>query len=167
MGLQYDDYIDLLIKKDEQAFNIVYHETKKSVYAIIRSIVRNESITEDLMQDTYIRAIEKIRTYKRNGKFNVWLNSIAHNIAMDYYRKNKKTIDFDEVDYQFKTDVNYESRMLVEALLKTIKPIEKQIVLLHVIDEYTFKEIAEMLDKPIGTVLWLYNKAIKQMRTEG
>ena len=59
------------------------------------------------------------------------------------------------------------AKMLVEALLKTIKPIEKQIVLLHIVDEYTFKEIAEMLDKPIGTVLWLYNKAIKQMRTEG
>ena len=167
MGLQFDDYIDLLIQKDEQAFKLIYDETKRSVYAIIRSIVRNETLTEDLMQDTYIRAIEKIRTYKKNGKFQVWINSIAHNIAMDYYRKNKTTIDFDEVDYQFKTEVNYESRMLVEALLKTIKPLEKQIVLLHIVDEYTFKEIAEMLDKPIGTILWLYNKAIKHMRTEG
>ena len=79
MGLQCDDYIDLLIQKDERAFKIIYDETKRSVYAIIRSIVRNEDITEDLMQDTYVRAIEKIRTYKKNGKFQVWLNlSLIH-----------------------------------------------------------------------------------------
>ena len=155
------------LKKDEQAFKLIYNETKKNVYAIIRSIVKNEQITEDLMQDTYIKAIEKIRSYKRNGKFQVWINSIAHNISVDYFRKNKKTIALEDVEYQLKTEVNHESRMIAEALLKTISPIEKQIVLLHVIDNYTFKDIAELIDKPIGTVLWLYNKAIQKMRTEG
>ncbi|MDY0209828.1 MAG: RNA polymerase sigma factor [Acholeplasma sp.] len=167
MKPQCDDYIDLIKQKDEQGFNAVYELTSRSVYAIIKSIVKNESITQDLMQDTYVRAIEKINSYKKNGKFKQWINSIAHNLAMDYFRKHKTSISFEEVEYQYKVETNHENKLLVEALLKTVSPLEKEIVLLRVIDELSFKEIALITQKPLGTVLWLYNKAIKKMRMEG
>ncbi len=167
MKLQCDDYIDLVKNRDEEAFKALYELTYKSVYAIIKSVIKNESITQDLMQDTYVRAIEKINSYKKNGKFKQWINSIAHNLAMDYFRKNKSTIDFEEVEYQYKVETNHENKLLVEELLKRVSQIEKDIVLMHIIDELSFKEIGIILNKPLGTVLWLYNKAIKTMRTEG
>jgi NTE family protein len=58
------------------------------------------------------------------------------------------------------------AKELITALMKVLEPIEREIVLLHIIDEYTFKEIGKVLNKPLGTVLWMYQNALKKMRTE-
>ncbi|MDD2575013.1 MAG: RNA polymerase sigma factor [Acholeplasmataceae bacterium] len=169
MALNYDDYIESLINKDEAAFNIIYEHSNRSVYAVIISVVKSKSVTEDLMQDTYIKAITKIHQYKKNGKFLSWLCSIAHRNAIDYYRANKQltTIDVSENEDLFETvSPNYEQRFLIEELLDKLDDISRQIVLLHIIGEQTFKEISSIVNKPLGTVLWLYNKAISTLKKE-
>lgn len=170
MSLNYDDYIELLIKKDENAFNIIYEYSNRSVFAVIISIVKSKEITENLMQDTYIKAITKIHTYKRNGKFLNWICSIAYRNAIDYYNQNKKLINMDLIENEdlFPTDSpDYESGYWIEELLNKLDETSRQIVLLHVIGEQTFKEIAAIVEKPLGTVLWLYNKAMTKLKKEG
>jgi RNA polymerase sigma-70 factor (ECF subfamily) len=166
MKINFDDYIDLLIKKDNEAFEFVYENTKKGVFSMIISIVKNKAVTEDLMQDTYIKMIEKIHTYKRGRNFNAWLIQIAKNNALDYYRKHKRETIYDPQEQEYyhkdlKTDpVTY----TVLDLVKPLDDIEKQIVLLRAVSEMKFKDIAKIVDRPLGTVLWLYNKAIKTLQ---
>ncbi|MCV2232105.1 RNA polymerase sigma factor [Paracholeplasma manati] len=169
MSFNYDDYIDLIIAKNDDGFKAVYDASKNIVYAIIRQKIKDPNTIEDLMQETYIKAIKSIKSYQKNGKFIKWLSSIAYNLTMDYYRINAKVSyqSEDSINLRFKTAaVNHEQRALVEALLKALDPIEATIVLYHIIDDYTFKDISKMVDKPLGTVLWMYQNALKKMRTE-
>ncbi|MCU0104656.1 RNA polymerase sigma factor [Acholeplasma vituli] len=169
MAFNYDDYVDLIIEKNESALEAVYEASKHIVYAIIRQKVKDPNTIEDLMQETYEKAIRHVRSYTKNGKFIKWLGSIAHNTVMDYYR-NQDKVDLqpeETINLKFKTNPeNYDNQALVQALLKILSPIEQSIVLLHVIDEYTFKDISKMVDKPLGTVLWHYQNALKKMRME-
>ena len=166
MAFNYDDYIDKLIQKDNDAFRLVYEQSKKGVFSIIISLVRNKTVTEDLMQDTYIKMIQKIRQYQKGRNFNAWLMQIAKHTALDYLRKAKKEFTYDPQEQAYihaslKTDPKtYDVLDLVEGLSED----EKQIVLLRAVAEYKFKDIASMVDKPLGTVLWIYNKAIKRLK---
>jgi RNA polymerase sigma-70 factor (ECF subfamily) len=169
MSFNYDDYIDLIIAKDDDAFKAVYDASKNVIYAIIRQKIKDPNTIEDLMQETYIKAIKHIQSYTKNGKFIKWLGSIAHNVTMDYYREHGK-LDYqseDSLNLKYKTaPVNHENQALITSLMRLLEPVEREILLLHIIDEYTFKEIGKMLNKPLGTVLWMYQNALKKMRTE-
>lgn len=169
MTFNYDDYIDLIIAKDDASFKSVYDASKSIIYAIIRQKVKDPNTVEDLMQETYIKAVKHIKSYTRNGKFIKWISSIAHNLVMDYYRSNSK-IDYqpeESLNLKYKTEaVDHEKQAMVEALLKVLDPIEREIVTLKIVDDYKFKDISKMVDKPLGTVLWMYQNALKKMRTE-
>ncbi|MFW5794482.1 MAG: RNA polymerase sigma factor [Bacillota bacterium] len=168
MAIDYEDYIDLLIKKDNKAFEIVYEHTKRGVFSIIISLVKNKTITEDLMQETYIKMIQKIKQYKRGRNFNAWLMQIAKNTALDYLRKSKKEMIYDPQEQAYiHESLKSESKTYdVLDLVESLNPIEKQIVLLRAVSDFKFKDIAKIVEKPLGTVLWLYNKAIKQLKHE-
>lgn len=168
MQINFDDYIDKLIAKDDEAFRMVYEHTNKGVFSMIISMVRNRTVTEDLMQDTYIKMIERIHQYQKGRNFLAWLLQIAKNTTLDYLRKTKNQMIYDPIEQaylqdQLKTDpVTYQ----VEDLVKSLSIEEKQIVLLRVVSDMKFKDIAKVVKKPLGTVLWIYQKAIKTLKKE-
>ncbi len=168
MPINYDDYIDKLIQKDNDAFKIVYDHTKRGVFSIIISLVRNKTVTEDLMQDTYIKMIQKIRQYQRGRNFNAWLMQIAKNTALDYLRKSKNEMLYDPQEQAYIHDSLSTAGKTYDVLdlVKSLNEEEKQIVLLRAVAELKFKDIAKIVDKPLGTVLWLYNKSIQSLKKE-
>lgn len=161
--------IERLKLKDEVAFEYIYSVTSKLVYTVIIGIVKDHSATEDLMQDTYIKMIQSINSYNNKHKFNTWLTTIARNTAIDYYRKRKKvqSIDIHENEYLFPIEKSTsDDEFNTNYLLSLLDDDERQVVMLYSLDEYKHKEIAEMLDKPLGTIIWIYNKAMKKLRKE-
>ena len=75
-----DDILKLIEKlknKDNEAFEIIYYQTHKMVFSIIYSIVKDDLDAEDLMQDTYIKMIENINSFKAGRNFKTWLGTIA------------------------------------------------------------------------------------------
>lgn len=164
--INYDLYIDDLMKKDNEAFEAIYESTRKGVFSMILSIVNNKAVTEDLMQDTYMKMIEKIAQYKKGRNFYAWLLQIAKNTALDYYRREKKVNVYDpqENEHLFEGEYNDKNNYAVYDMIKPLDDEEKQIVLLRIVSDLKFKDIAEVVEKPIGTVLWIYNKAIKKLQ---
>ncbi len=164
--MNYEKYIDDLINKDDKAFEVIYENTKKGVFSIIISIVNNKAVTEDLMQDTYMKMIEKIHQYKRGRNFYAWLLQIAKNTALDHYRKENRVnvIDPQEKEYIFDTESEDRNNYAVYDMIKPLDPEEREIVLLRIVSDLKFKDIAEVVGKPLGTVLWIYNKAIKKLQ---
>jgi RNA polymerase sigma-70 factor, ECF subfamily len=163
-----DDYLDRLEDRDEEAFQAIYERTKKGVYAIIVALVRDRKTTEDLMQETYMKMLQKLDTYERGRNFAAWLFQIAKNLAYDYLRKNHGELvkDPQEDSYLFdrvSETISPETPSMNE-MLAPLDATERQIVLLRVVSETPFKDIAQSLDKPIGTVLWLYQRALKKMK---
>jgi len=169
LRINLDDYLDRLFDKDEDAFKIVYDETKKGVYAIIISIVKNNADAEDLMQDTYIRMLKSLHTYQKGRNFAAWVMQIAKNIALDHYRKHhRETIhDPQEEIYLFDTNQNPASPP-DQTLMEMIQPLdseERQVVLLRIASKNKFKDIATLMDKPLGTVLWLFNRTMRKLKS--
>lgn len=146
-------------------FDEFYNTTKKNVFFSIAAIVKDQAAIDDLMQDTYVKFLENINKYQASS-INAYLSTIAHNIAINYYNKEKRVIRDEEIidyvaDEEKKTNYQY-----IEALelLKGLDDISKEIVVLHTINDLKFKEIAKIVNKPLGTVLWIYNKAIKELQ---
>lgn len=147
-------------------FDYFYNETKKTVFFAIASIVKDNSIIDDLMQDTYIRFLENIDKYKSKTNLRAYLSTMAHNITINYYNKEKKLVHDDRLfDYipSKTSSVDYGE---IEAMdmLKDLDDISREIIVLHVLNDLKFRDIADIIGKPLGTVLWIYNKAIKELK---
>jgi RNA polymerase sigma-70 factor, ECF subfamily len=117
-----------------------------------------------LIQDTYIKFLESIDYVKENGNVVAYLTTIARNLAINMYNKRKKEIiDNEQFKYiQVEEEVNDDPDIF--KILDILEDQEKEIVIMHVINDLKFREIANIIEKPLGTVLWIYNKAIKKLK---
>src|SRR6478736_6695378 len=84
--------VSLYIQGNEEAFAQLLKRHKSKVYTTIYLIVKDQYIAEDLLQETFIKAINKLRSgnYNEEGKFLPWIMRIAHNLAIDYFRREKR-----------------------------------------------------------------------------
>src|SRR5215469_3960852 len=95
---------------NNKAFDFLLNRHKSSVYSYIYFIVRNREMTEDIFQETFVKAIVTIKQgrYTENGKFKAWIMRIAHNLIIDNFRqeRNENTISNDEVDVDLFNDIS-------------------------------------------------------------
>lgn len=162
-----DEIIEEFRECNYAHFNEFYNDTKKNVFFTIVAIIKDNAAVDDLMQDTYIKFLENISKYKTKTNINAYLSTIAHNIAINYYNREKKLVHNEEIiDYIPNEDNNKNNYESIEALelLKDLDDISKEVVILHTINDLKFKDISKIINKPLGTVLWIYNKAIKELR---
>jgi RNA polymerase sigma-70 factor (ECF subfamily) len=84
--------ISAYIQGDSRAFETLLNRSKSKVYTTIYLIVKDRYIAEDLLQETYIKALDVINQgkYNEEGKFLPWIVRIAHNMAIDHFRKEKR-----------------------------------------------------------------------------
>lgn len=150
---------------DMTVFDSIYHETKSVVYYTILSILKDKSRSEDIMQDTYLKALNKIHSFKPRYGFKSWIVTIARNLAINEYNKRKRELSYDpSVDeYIFgQEESTSEKELIVKEILDYLDETEREVVVMHVLGDMKHREISDILKKPIGTITWIYNKAIKK-----
>ena len=149
---------------DYRSFDEFYSMTSKLVYYVIAEIIKNKQTIEDLMQDTYLKFIQNINSVNPNQNPNAYLAQIAKNLALNEYKKSKRVV-VDETHFtNLKDPANKEDSGIDLGIINYLEGEEKEIVTLKLIGELKFREIAAMLNKPLGTVQWIYNNAIKKLR---
>jgi RNA polymerase sigma-70 factor (ECF subfamily) len=166
---QLNDLVKKLQNGNMNVFDDVYYETKSVVYYTILAILKDKSLSEDIMQDTYLKSLEKIHSFKPHFSFKSWIVTIARNLALNEYNRRKRELSYDpNVDeYIFgTTESTSEKELIVKQMIETLKEDEREIVILHVIGDLKHREIAEIVGKPLGTVTWMYNQAIKKLKNE-
>lgn len=167
------------LKGDELALEAIINRHQQKLYAYIFNMVKCHQTADDIFQDTFIKVINTLRAgnYNEEGKFIHWVTRIAHNIIIDFFRKNKKMpvqasspdqdlferIDLREhsvedliIDEQIHRDV----KMLVEALPED----QKEVLKMRHYMGMSFKDIAEQTDVSINTALGRMRYAIINMR---
>ncbi len=162
-----DYYVKRFKKGDQTAFDILYDQTKTPVYYTIYSVLKDKSHTEDIMQETYMQMIKKIDSYTPKGQFLPWLKTIAHNKALNAYKHQSHETPIDTQDSVWKLTAAVPdeiSRYRLENMLSILDEEEQLIVVRHVILNETFKTLSKHLNRPLGTVLWKYNQALKKMK---
>lgn len=167
LNSELDKYIVKFKNGDDEAFNTIYDETKKIVYLSIYSIIKSKDVIEDLMQDTYLKAIRALEYYVLGTNFKAWISKIAHNLAINEYNKNKNIDSLDDEMAPEVIDERVDNSLLDSALriLEEEKKEEmKEIFVYRIIFNMKFKDIANILELPKSTIFDIYNRAIKLIK---
>ncbi|MFN3403218.1 MAG: RNA polymerase sigma factor [Cytophagaceae bacterium] len=171
--------VSLYINGDEDAFAQLLKRHKTKVYTTIYLIVKDQYVAEDLLQEAFIKAIRKLKSgeYNEEGKFLPWIVRIAHNLAIDYFRKEKRyptiimedgsnifnSLDFSE-DSMESVKIKDETHAILRDLIQTLPEPQKEVLLMRHYGEMSFQEIAEATGVSINTALGRMRYALINLR---
>ncbi len=175
-----DKLVRLYIEGESKAFEVLLKRYKSKVFTYIFLIVRNNELAEDIFQETFIKAINTIQRgkYTESGRFLSWINRIAHNLIIDYFRKqkNENTFSVDGLEYNYVNNSEYVERSVEdvinnEQVLKDVVHLvdflpqnQQDVVRMRFFEELSFKEIAEKTNVSINTALGRMRYALLNMR---
>lgn len=151
---------------DARAFDYIYEHTNRAVYFAILYIVGNKHDAEDLLQDTYVRALRSLGAY-REDNFTGWLVQMGKNLALNHVKRAKREVATDFAEQSWRFGAKEEPLPYVyDVAAKALTEEEYRIVMMCSVAGYKRREVAAMLNMPIGTVTWKYNEALKKLRVK-
>ena len=154
------------MKSDD--FNEIYNEHAKMIYNFLLRMCKNEHLAEDLMQDTFLKAIERIDTFDKQCKLSSWLCQIAKNTYFDYLRKKKNQVEMELCEENLQdVELSPEDRLMsaettgeIHRLIHKLEDAYKEVFLLRFYANLSFKEIGNVFGKSEvwGRVTYLRGK---------
>ncbi|MFO0359916.1 MAG: RNA polymerase sigma factor [Flavobacteriales bacterium] len=171
--------VEAYIRGHEECFQELLKRYKSRVFGKITMYVKDRAAAEDIFQDTFMKAIQALKDgqYNEEGKFSAWIMRIAHNLCIDYFRVKKKmpmsraNDDYDPFDYigsgeKNSEQVNINKQVLSDAkkLLNQLPAEQKEIVMMRLYYDMSFKEISDSLNISINTALGRMRYALINLR---
>jgi RNA polymerase sigma-70 factor (ECF subfamily) len=163
----------------DAAFDLLVDRYQSKIYTTIVLIVKDQRVAEDLLQDVFVKVVKTLQSdkYNEEGKFQPWVMRIAHNLAIDYFRKAKRypTIVMDDgsnllnslqfaeetvEDRQIKED----TVQLVKRLIEELPEAQKEVLIMRHYLDLSFQEIAEQTGVSINTALGRMRYALIHLR---
>ena len=167
------------IKGDETALETLINRHKQKIYSFIYSKVYDKDIAEDVFQDTFIKVIRTLKkgNYNEEGKFLPWVMRISHNLVIDHFRKSNRMPKFDNSS-EFSifsvlndTSLNAEGSIIKEQVEKDVRRLvdelpvdQKEVLLMRIYDDMSFKEISDKTGVSINTALGRMRYALINLR---
>jgi RNA polymerase sigma-70 factor (ECF subfamily) len=169
----------------EAAYRELLHRYERPVFSLIYRMVRDRAASEDLSQETFIKVLNALESYRPEYKFSSWIFKIANNAAIDHLRKREidtlsldgspsaRTADEVEATALQASDrgptplAALESRELgsaIEQAIGRLRPEYRSCILLRHVEGRAYEEIAEALDLPLGTVKTYIHRARLELR---
>lgn len=162
------DIFSLLRQGNKEGLELLYDLYYNKMYGIAFSIVKDEMKSEDIIHNVMYKLLKIDKSKFPIEYENTWLYSVIKNEALMTLRKENRIVNIDEIEEILAThDKTIEEYVAMDefySMIKSLNDEKKQIVTLKVLGDFTYKEIAEMLNKPVGTIQWLYNTSIKKLR---
>lgn len=172
-------FVSDYLEGNEWALEKLINRHQLRIFNFIYSKVQDRDTTEDIFQDTFIKVIKTLKNgqYNEEGKFLPWVMRIAHNLVIDHFRKNNRIPKFENSDdfdiFQFITDgaINAEDAMITDQIVNDLQKLilelpedQREVLMMRVYREMSFKEIAETTGVSINTALGRMRYAIINLR---
>ena len=177
------ELITLYISGNEKAFEVLLMRHKDRIYRFVYMKVRDQVLAEDIFQDAFIKIIKTLKAgaYNEEGKFLPWAMRIAHNLVIDHFRKANKvrlisesssmkddfnifsTLKLDELNVQEKMVTEELESQMVE-LIDYLPESQRDILVMRIFKEMSFKDIAELEGISINTALGRMRYALINLR---
>lgn len=170
------------VEGNNRAFDELLSRTQSGIFSYIIFIVQNEEVANDLFQETFLKAITKLKTgkYHNSGKFNAWMIRIAHNAIIDWYRRKKamhlvdtsyddemiasmsdqQMMEFSREDFIANAQVMSDIKLLISHLPEP----QREIMQMRYYQNMSFKEIADVTGTSINTCLGRARYGLINMR---
>ena len=174
-----NELIALYLKGDERGLEDLIYRHKSRIYTSIYLLVKDKDLANDLFQDTFIKVINTLRSgnYQEEGKFLPWVLRIAHNLVIDYFRKEKRMpmVHDTEDDSVFRAmkidDENIEDQIIRKQIHKEVRLLidelpddQREVVMMRHYANMSFKEIADIMGCSVNTALGRMRYALLNMR---
>lgn len=172
-------YVRNYIKGDEHALSVLIERHEQRIYSFIYSKVFDKDIANDIFQDTFIKVIRTLKKgkYNEEGKFLPWVMRIAHNLVIDFFRKNNRMPkfenknDFDIFSVLKDNTLDAEKQMVktqiekdVRSLIKELPEDQMEVLTMRIYKDMSFKEISEKTGVSINTALGRMRYALINLR---
>jgi len=171
--------ITLYRNGNEAAFNQLVDRYHSKVFTTIFLIVKDQDVAEDLLQDVFVKVLHTLNSdkYNEEGKFQPWVMRIAHNLAIDHFRKAKRyptilledgsnlfnSLSFAE-DSSEEQRIKEETLAFVRNLIDELPEAQKEVVIMRHYLDLSFQEIAEQTGVSINTALGRMRYALNHIR---
>jgi len=167
------------INGNERSLEMLIGRHKQRIYSFIYSKILDRDISEDVFQDTFIKVINTLKkgNYNEEGKFLPWVMRIAHNLVIDHFRKDnrmpsfKNTDEFDIFSVLSDSSLNAEKRIIkdqihsdVRNLVEELPEDQKEVLMMRIYRDMSFKEISEQTGVSINTALGRMRYALINLR---
>ena len=157
------DIIDRYLEtQDGSYFSIIYDRYSRLVYAKCLSMLKNEVAAEDAVQEIFIKVMLKLSSYTGDAKFSTWMYAITYNYCIDVIRKTqrKKAIDVEDIGVLEASMIHEpDDARILEVDIKRLKYVleriprkDKAILMMKYLEEFSIKEIAEIMEKSESAV---------------
>lgn len=174
-----NELVQAYINGEKEVFDTLVARHQQKLYNYIYSVVKDRDASDDIFQDTFIKVVNVLRsgTYREEGKFVQWIMRIAHNLIIDYFRKEQKikcVRSNDEVNV-FDVIGNFEDSIEttiikkqisrdIRRLIKQLPEEQRRVLIMRHYADMSFKEIAEKTGVSINTALGRMRYALLNMR---
>ena len=171
--------ITLYRNGNEAAFNLLVDRYHSKVFTTLFLIVKDQDVAEDLLQDVFVKVLHTLNSdkYNEEGKFQPWVMRIAHNLAIDHFRKAKRyptilledgsnlfnSLSFAE-DSSEEQRIKEETLAFVRNLINELPEAQKEVVIMRHYLDMSFQEIAEQTGVSINTALGRMRYALNHIR---
>jgi RNA polymerase sigma-70 factor, ECF subfamily len=174
-----NELVSAFMQEDKQAFEVLLSRHQSKIFNYILSLVKEKALADDLFQDTNIKIVNTLRggKYRNEGKYIQWAMRIAHNLVIDYFRKNQRfpTIktdeNFDIFDVIDSREESIEHKLIknqihddVRKLIRQLPEEQRRVLVLRHYSNLSFKEIADKTGVSINTALGRMRYALINMR---
>lgn len=159
---------------DIDALEALYAAFRLPVFATALAIVRDRTLAEEVSHDTFVRVYERADRYQPGSNPRAWIISIARNLAYDQLRGNQREAPFGRVESVTEGDqvgrgdqrpheITTIDSLVLKQVLNELDPVDREIVMLHVVVGLRHREIASQLQMPPSTVRWRYRRSLKYL----
>ena len=170
-----------ILSGDDAAFGILVEKYQKSVHALAWQKIQDFHYAEEIMQDTFLRAYNKLPTLKNPNQFAGWLHVIANRLCIDWMRSQKSvmpsleetpTEEIEEASYTYHVSEQWETerieycQALVQKLLEKLPENERTVVTLYYLDEMSTKEIGKFMGVSVNTITSRLQRARKRLQID-
>ena len=167
------------INGNESSLEVLINRHKQRLYSFIYSKILDRDLTEDVFQETFIKVIRTLKkgNYNEQGKFLPWVMRISHNLVIDHFRKTnrmpsfKSSNDFDVFSIISDDSLNAEKKMIQEQIFSDVRELveelpkeQKEVLIMRIYKDMSFKEISENTGVSINTALGRMRYALMNMR---
>lgn len=173
------ELVSLYIAGNEKAFETLVLRHKNRVFTSIMLIVKDSDVAEDLLQDSFIKAVHTMKSgrYNEEGKFSSWISRIAHNLAIDHFRKEKRnpTLQLEDNIKAFNSltyaedsaealQIREETFNRLKTMIETLPENQREVLIMRHYADMSFQEIADATGVSINTALGRMRYALINLR---
>ena len=174
------ELIDNYRNGDVNSFNLLINRHQNQIYSYIMTLVKNKQLADDVFQETFLKIIQTIKSgkYDDDGRFVPFAMRIAHNLIIDYFRKETRiplvestSDDYNFVDNAPVTDPSIEQSMVMDQVYSDLRKMidylpmdQREVLRMRIYDDMSFKDIADVTNVSINTALGRMRYAILNMR---